>query len=52
MATAITLAVLLTLMLGAFYGICRVDARAIPGVLATAALIIAAGAYVALLLAL
>jgi hypothetical protein len=49
-STAIPLAILLLLMLGAALGILRVDRRALPPVLATAALVIALGGYVAALL--
>lgn len=50
MATAITLAILLLLMLGSALGLLAVDRRALPPVLATAALVIALGGYVAALL--
>jgi hypothetical protein len=50
--TAACLAVCLLLMLGAALGLLRVDRRALPPVLVTAALITAAAAYVAALLAL
>jgi len=50
--SAAVLAVCLLLMLGAFLGILAVDRRAIPPVLATAALIICVAAYVAGLLSL
>jgi hypothetical protein len=52
MSTAAWLAVWILFMLGAAMGLLRVDRRAFPPVLATAALIIAAAAYVAALLAL
>lgn len=51
MVTAVALAVLLLLMLGAFVGLAWVDRRAIPPALGTAALLIAAAAYVAFLFA-
>jgi hypothetical protein len=50
--TAAWLAVWLIFMVGAAYGLLRVDSRAFPPVLATAALVVAAAAYVAALLAL
>jgi hypothetical protein len=50
--TAACLAVCLLLMLGAALGLLRVDRRALPPVLVTAAIITAAAAYVAALLAL
>lgn len=52
MSTAAWLATWLLFMLGAAYGLLKVDRRALPPVLTTAALIIAAAAYVAALLAL
>ena len=52
MSTAVPLALCLSVMLGSFFGICRVDRRAIPGALALAALLVSAAAYVAALLAL
>lgn len=47
MATGITLAVLLALMLGAFLGLARVDRRALPAALTTAAILVTASAFVA-----
>lgn len=52
MSTAAWLAVWLLLMLGSFIGLLKVDRAALPTVLATAALIVAAAAYAAALLAL
>lgn len=49
--TAAVLAAYLLLMLGAFFGLARVDRRALPPVLATAALIVAAAGFVAFLFA-
>lgn len=48
---AVALAVYLLLMLGAFFGLARVDRRALPPVLATAALVVAAAGFVAFLFA-
>lgn len=50
MTTAVTLVILLLLMLGAALGILRVDRRALPPVLATAAVVITLGGAVAALL--
>jgi hypothetical protein len=50
MATAITLALLLLLMLGSILGLLRVDRRALPPALTTAALLVTLGGYVAALL--
>lgn len=50
MATAITLALLLLLMLGSVLGLLAVDRRALRPVMTTAALVIALGGYFAALL--
>jgi hypothetical protein len=50
MATAITLGLLMLLMLGSALALLRVDRRALPPVLATAALIVTLGGYFAALL--
>jgi hypothetical protein len=47
MATGITLAVLLALMLGAFFGLARVDRRTLPAALTTAAILVTVSALVA-----
>lgn len=49
MTQAVVLAVCLLLMLGSFLGIARVDRRALPPALLTAALLITVGGYVAFL---
>lgn len=49
--TAVVLAVFLLLMLGSFFGIARVDRRAIPPALGTAAVLVCAAAYIAFLFA-
>lgn len=50
MATAITLGVLLVLMLGSALFLLRVDRRALPPALTTAAILVALGAYCAALI--
>lgn len=47
MTTAITLALLLSLMLASALILLRVDRRALPPALTTAALLVTAGAYIA-----
>lgn len=50
MATAVTLGLLLLLMLGSALLLLRVDRRALPPALATAAILVTLGAYVAALI--
>lgn len=50
MATAITLGLLQLLMLAAVLGLLRVDRRALPPALATAAILVTLGGYIAAIL--
>lgn len=52
MPSTVLLALFLTAMVGAALGLLAVDRRALPPVLATAALVVVAGGYVAFLFAL